>query len=464
MKRCLPPPGRPGKGDRLFNGIVRGYGRSLAWVLRHPLITILMLAATIALNVYLYMIVPKGFFPQQDTGLMIGNIQADQATSFQSMSGKVSQFVEIVKSDPAVAHVTAFTGGGQRNSGFMFVVLKPLKERGVTADEISNRLRPKLAQVPGAALFLQSAQDLRAGGRSGNAQYQYTLQSDDLALLRQWEPAIRATLSNLAELTDVNTDAQDKGLQTSLQLDRDAMARLGVSVRSVDATLNDAYGQRQIATLYEALNQYRVVMEADGKYLQDAESLKNIYVSGSGGKQIPLSQIATVSPTNTPLAVNHQGQFAASTVSFNLAAGVSIGQATTAIDAALARIGVPTGITASFQGGAKIFQQSLSSQPLLIIAAIITIYLVLGMLYESLVHPITILSTLPSAGVGAILALLATRTDLGVLTTSENGVGPDAYAPHAWVQSPHGWHMLRGGWRHVHAGDAPGPRCGRRWW
>ena len=356
-----------------FGLMHRGYAKSLGWALNHPALLLIVFALTIAANVWLYREIPKGFFPQQDTGLMIGGIQADQATSFQSMSSKVSQFVEIVKKDPAVAHVTAFTGGGQRNSGFMFVVLKPLKERAATADEISNRLRPKLAQVAGASLFLQSAQDLRAGGRSGNAQYQYTLQSDDLALLRQWEPAIRATLSNLTELTDVNTDAQDKGLQTSLLLDRDAMARFGITVRNVDATLNDAYGQRQIATLYEALNQYRVVMEADGKYLQDAESLKNIYLTGSGGKQIPLSQVATVSPTNTPLAVNHQGQFAASTVSFNLASGVSIGQATEAIDAALARIGVPTGITASFQGGAKIFQQSLSSQPLLILAAIITI-------------------------------------------------------------------------------------------
>ncbi len=393
----------------------RGYARSLGWSLNHPALLLLVFALTIAANVWLYREIPKGFFPQQDTGLMIGGIQADQATSFQSMSSKVSQFVEIVKRDPAVAHVTAFTGGGQRNSGFMFVVLKPLRERGVTADEIGNRLRPKLAQVPGAALFLQSAQDLRAGGRQGNAQYQYTLQSDDLALLRQWEPAIRATLSNLPELTDVNTDAQDKGLQTSLQLDRDAMARFGITVRNVDATLNDAYGQRQIATLYEALNQYRVVMEADGKYLQDAESLKNIYLTGSGGKQVPLSQIATVAPTNTPLSVNHQGQFAASTVSFNLATGVSIGQATEAIDAALARIGVPTGITASFQGGAKIFQQSLSSQPLLILAAIITIYLVLGMLYESLVHPITILSTLPSAGVGAVLALMMFKMEFSLI-------------------------------------------------
>jgi multidrug efflux pump len=398
-----------------FGLMHRGYAKSLGWALNHPALLLIVFALTIAANVWLYREIPKGFFPQQDTGLMIGGIQADQATSFQSMSSKVSQFVEIVKKDPAVAHVTAFTGGGQRNSGLMFVVLKPLKERAATADEISNRLRPKLAQVAGASLFLQSAQDLRAGGRSGNAQYQYTLQSDDLALLRQWEPAIRATLSNLTELTDVNTDAQDKGLQTSLLLDRDAMARFGITVRNVDATLNDAYGQRQIATLYEALNQYRVVMEADGKYLQDAESLKNIYLTGSGGKQIPLSQVATVSPTNTPLAVNHQGQFAASTVSFNLASGVSIGQATEAIDTALARIGVPTGITASFQGGAKIFQQSLSSQPLLILAAIITIYLVLGMLYESLVHPITILSTLPSAGVGAVLALMMFKMEFSLI-------------------------------------------------
>jgi len=407
------------EGEPKYGGVFglmhRGYAKSLGWSLNHPALLLIVFVLTIAANVWLYREIPKGFFPQQDTGLMIGGIQADQATSFQSMSSKVAQFVEIVKKDPAVAHVTAFTGGGQRNSGFMFVVLKPLKERGATADDISNRLRPKLAQVAGASLFLQSAQDLRAGGRQGNAQYQYTLQSDDLALLRQWEPAIRATLSNVQELTDVNTDSQDKGLQTSLTLDRDAMARLGVTVRNVDATLNDAYGQRQIATLYEALNQYRVVMEADGKYLQDAESLKNIYVTGLGGKQIPLSQVATVAPTNTPLSVNHQGQFAASTVSFNLAPGVSIGQATEAIDTALAKIGVPTAITASFQGGAKIFQQSLSSQPLLILAAIITIYLVLGMLYESLVHPITILSTLPSAGVGAVLALMMFKMEFSII-------------------------------------------------
>ena len=406
---------KAGEHRGIFGFVHRGYARSLGWALNHPALLLLVFVATIGANIYLYSIVPKGFFPQQDTGLMIGNVQADQATSFQSMSTKVTQFVEIVKSDPAVANVTAFTGGGQRNSAFMFVVLKPLKERGVTADEISNRLRPQLARIAGANLFLQSAQDLRVGGRQSNAQFQYTLQSDDLNLLRTWEPAIRATLSNLAELTDVNTDAQDKGLQTSLLIDRDAAARLGVSVRGIDATLNDAYGQRLIATIYEALNQYRVVLEADSRYLQDAESLKSLYVTGSGGKQIPLSEVATVAPTSTPLAVNHQGQFAASTVSFNLAPNVSIGQATIAIDSALAKIGVPTAITANFQGGAKIFQQSLSSQPMLILAALITIYLVLGMLYESLVHPLTILSTLPSAGVGAVLALMMFKMEFSII-------------------------------------------------
>ena len=406
---------KTGEHRGIFGFVHRGYARSLGWALNHPALLLLVFVATIGANIYLYSIVPKGFFPQQDTGLMIGNVQADQATSFQSMSTKVTQFVDIVKSDPAVANVTAFTGGGQRNSAFMFVVLKPLKERGVTADEISNRLRPQLARIAGANLFLQSAQDLRVGGRQSNAQFQYTLQSDDLNLLRTWEPAIRATLSNLAELTDVNTDAQDKGLQTSLLIDRDAAARLGVSVRGIDATLNDAYGQRLIATIYEALNQYRVVLEADSRYLQDAESLKSLYVTGSGGKQIPLSEVATVAPTSTPLAVNHQGQFAASTVSFNLAPNVSIGQATIAIDSALAKIGVPTAITANFQGGAKIFQQSLSSQPMLILAALITIYLVLGMLYESLVHPLTILSTLPSAGVGAVLALMMFKMEFSII-------------------------------------------------
>ncbi len=399
----------------IFGYVHRGYARSLGWALNHPMLLLLVFFATIGGNFYLYSIVPKGFFPQQDTGLMIGNVQADQATSFQSMSTKVTQFVEIVKSDPGVANVTAFTGGGQRNSAFMFVVLKPLKERGVTADEVSNRLRPQLARIAGASLFLQSAQDLRVGGRSSNAQFQYTLQSDDLNLLRTWEPSIRATLSNLPELTDVNTDAQDKGLQTSLLIDRDAAARLGVSVRGIDATLNDAYGQRLVSTIYEALNQYRVVLEADSRYLQDAESLKSLYVTGTGGRQIPLSQVATVAPTSTPLAVNHQGQFAASTVSFNLAPNISIGQATIAIDAALAKIGVPAGISASFQGGAKIFQQSLGSQPMLILAALITIYLVLGMLYESLVHPITILSTLPSAGIGAVLALMMFKMEFSII-------------------------------------------------
>ena len=403
----------PARG--VFARMQRGYARSLGWALRHPALILGALALTIAANVWLYREIPKGFFPQQDTGLMMGFIQADQATSFQSMSQKVSRFVEIVRQDPAVAHVTAFTGGGQRNSGFMFVVLKPLRERGATADDISNRLRPKTAQVAGASLFLVAAQDLRVGGRQSNAQYQYTLQSDDLALLRQWEPAIRATLSTLPELTDVNTDAQDKGLQTSLTLDRDAMARLGVTVRNVDATLNDAYGQRQIATLYEPLNQYRVVMEARSRFLQDAGSLRNVYLSGSGGRQIPLAEVATVAPTSTPLAVNHQGQFAASTVSFNLAPDVSIGQATAAVDAALARIGVPSAVTASFQGSAKLFQQSLSSQPLLILAALVSIYLVLGMLYESLVHPLTILSTLPSAGVGAVLALMMFKMEFSLI-------------------------------------------------
>ena len=316
-------PGGKNRVQRFFEAIQRGYGRSLGWALDHRKTLLLVFFASIAFNVWLYTIVPKGFFPPQDTGLLTGGIQADQATSFQSMSQKVSQFVEIVKEDPAVANVTAFTGGGSRNSGFMFVILKPLKERGVSAEAVIARLRPKLGRVAGANLFLQGGQDLRIGGRQSNAAYQYSIQSDDLALLRRWEPAIRATLSNMKELADVNTDAQDKGLQTSLRIDRDAAMRLGVNVRAMDATLNDAFGQRLVSTIYEALNQYRVVMEADARFLQGPESLKDIYFIGNGGQAIPLLSFATVAPTNAALSVSHQGQFAASTISFNLAEGVS---------------------------------------------------------------------------------------------------------------------------------------------
>jgi multidrug efflux pump len=390
--------------ERAFEKLSGGYARSLDFVLRHGVIVMIVLFLTICLNAYLYYDIPKGFFPQQDTGRLVGGVQADQGISFQAMRQKVADFVEIVRKDPAVESVTAYTGGGQRNSGFMFVALKPLAERKISADQIVARLRGQLAHEPGASLFLVPVQDIRIGGRQSNAQYQYTLQADDLNELRDWEPKIRAALSELPQLADVNTDSQDKGLQTTLIIDRDTAARMGVTASMIDTTLNDAFGQRQVSTIYNPLNQYRVVMEAAPEYWQSSDALRDVYVSARGS-QIPLSTFARYGPTNTPLAVNHQSQFVASTISFNLPVGTSLSQATVAIDNAMARIGVPNSIRGTFAGAARAFQQQASANPLLILAAILTIYIVLGMLYESYVHPITILSTLPSAGVGALLAL-----------------------------------------------------------
>ncbi|MEO8007367.1 MAG: efflux RND transporter permease subunit, partial [Betaproteobacteria bacterium] len=367
------------------------------------------------LNGYLYVIVPKGFFPQQDTGRLSGFIQADQAISFQAMQKKLADFVEIVRQDPAVENVIAFTGGGQRNSGAMFISLKPLNERKLSVDMVIARLRGKLAREPGASLFLMASQDIRMGGRAANAQYQYTLQADELDELRAWEPRIRQALTTLPQLADVNTDSQDKGIQTSLSIDRDAASRLGVRTSTIDATLNDLFGQRQVSTIYTPLNQYRVVMEAAPQYWQSPETLNSVFVSSTDGRQVPLSAFASFGPTSTPLAVNHQGQFVASTISFNLPVGVSLSEATRAINATLGRIGVPTSIQGSFQGTARAFQASLNSQPWLILTALLTVYIVLGILYESVVHPITILSTLPSAGVGALLALLACGTEFSII-------------------------------------------------
>ena len=401
--------------ERGFERLRRGYERSLDWVLDHGLLMMLVLLVTVCLNVYLYLIIPKGFFPQQDTGRLIGFIQADQSISFQAMQPKLASFVDIVRADPAVENVVAFTGGAQRNTGQMFVQLKPLAERKESADKIIARLRVKLANQPGANLFLNPVQDIRVGGRQANATYQYTLQADDLEELRTWEPRIRQAMSQLPELVDVNTDQQDKGLQTTLVIDRDAAARLGVTPSLIDTTLNDAFGQRQVSTIYSALNQYHVVMEAAPEYWQSAGSLDHVYVSTASKAQIPLSAFASYVRTNTSLGVNHQSQFVASTISFNLPEGTSLGQATVAVDDALARIGVPNTIRGSFQGTARAFQDSLNSQPFLILAALLTVYIVLGILYESYVHPITILSTLPSAGVGALLALLLFKTEFSVI-------------------------------------------------
>ena len=453
--------------ERAFEFLLNGYRRSLTWVLNHGVLVLLILAATVALNVHLYIAIDKGFFPQQDTGRLTGMIQGDQSISFQAMKKKQAIFVDKIQHDPAVDTVVAFTGGGQRNGGFMFVSLKPLTERHESADQVIARLRPQLAHVAGASVFLQPVQDIRIGGRQSNAQYQYTLQADDLNELYNWAPKIRDAMAALPELTDVNTDQQSKGLETLLTIDRDTAARLGISAAQIDATLNDAFGQRQISTIYQPLNQYHTVMEVAPQYWQDPSALNGIYLvtapnaaaigatsatnsgvvssaailgstaigasstsigagagnsaANSSGKssavpaQVPLSAFAKFQQSNTPLAVNHQGQFAATTISFNLPPGESLSTATIAIDRACARLGVPTSVHGSFQGNAKAFQDSLSSQPLLILAALVAVYLVLGILYESYIHPLTILSSLPSAGVGALLALMACNTDFSII-------------------------------------------------
>ena len=331
------------------------------------------------------------------------------------MQKRLDRFMSILRADPAVDNVNGFTGGGQRNSANFFVTLKPLKERKASADQVVARLRDRLAHEPGANLFLVPVQDIRIGGRQSNAQYQFTLQADTLDDLRVWEPRVRNALSQLPELADVNTDQQDKGLQTSLVIDRDAAARLGVTMATIDTTLNDAFGQRQVGVIYNPLNQYRVVMELAPPYLQGPQTLERLYVTSSKGAQVPLSAFARIETTNTPLAVNHQSGTPASTISFNLPLNVSLSQATNAIESALKGLGVPVSVRGTFAGTANAFQQSLASQPLLIAAAIVAIYLVLGMLYESLIHPVTILSTLPSAGVGALLALMMFGSEFSII-------------------------------------------------
>jgi multidrug efflux pump len=401
--------------EAVFAWIARGYEKSLSVALRWPLLVLLALGATIALNVYLYNIVPKGFFPRQDTGRIVGSLQADQASSFQAVRVKLADFIKIVQSDPAVESVTGFTGGGQRNGGFMFIQLKPIKERKLTADEVIARLRPKMAAVAGATLFLNPVQDIRIGGRQSNTAYQFTLRSDNLEDLRTWTPRLQRALQDVPELADVNTDQQVRGLQTTLNIDRDSAARLGISMRAITTALNLAFGQSLVSTIYTERNQYRVVLEVAPQYWQGPEALENIYVLSPVKGQVPLSSISKYELTNTALSVNHQGQFAAATISFNLPIGYSLSDAVRATNEAMARIGTPSTLHGSFQGTARAFQESLSSQPFLILAALITVYIVLGILYESTIHPITILSTLPSAGVGALLALMWFNTEFGII-------------------------------------------------
>ncbi|HVU18107.1 MAG TPA: multidrug efflux RND transporter permease subunit [Candidatus Didemnitutus sp.] len=398
-----------------FEKLKDAYERTLRRALRNRLLVFFTLAFTVLLNFYLVAVIPKGFMPQQDNGRLVGNLVADQSISFQAMRQKLVSFVGALRQDPAVDHVVAFTGGGQRNGAFYFVILRPLEERKVSADEVVTRLRRNLSHIPGANLFLQAAQDIRVGGRSSNAQYQYTLSGDDITELRQWEPKIRLALLKVPEIVDVSSDQQDMGLQTSLVVDRDAAMRLGINLNQLDSTLNDLFGQRQVSTIYNPLNQYHVVMEVAPKYWQSPDELAKTYVVSASGAEVPLSNFAHWGYTNTALAVNHQGQFVATTMSFNLAPGKSLSTASRAIELAMARLGVPTSIHGSFQGTAQAYQAALANEPFLISAALLAIYLVLGILYESLVHPLTIISTVFSASSGALLALMVSNIEFSIM-------------------------------------------------
>ena len=402
--------------ERGFDSLHHLYEVYLSWVLRHERLTLALTIATVCVNVSLYVTVPKGFFPQQDTGRLIGTIQAAQDVSFEATAQKLRQYVDIVKADPAVDNVMAFTGGGGAiNTARMFAQLKPLRERKVSADQVIGRIRGKATRVTGATLFMQAVQDIRVGGRPSSSQYQYTLQGDNLKDLNQWAPRLMRRLQRLPQLRDVSTDQQDRGLEAYLAVERDTASRLGVTAQAVDEALYDAFGQRQVSTIYTQLNQYHVVFEVDPRYQQNPDALKDIYVRSSSGSLVPLSAFAHYEPTNTTLAASHQGQFPAVTLSFNLAPGVSLGEAVNVIQAAQREIGIPASIHANFAGTAQAFQSSLANEPLLILAALVAVYIVLGVLYESYIHPITILSTLPSAGVGAILALLICHTEFSVI-------------------------------------------------
>ena len=407
-------------GERIFDAITRAYDRTLTVVLRHPAIVMLIFLATFAVNIQLFKIVPKGFFPQQDNGRMAANIVAQQDVSFAAVYDKMLRYAEILKSDPAIDTVTLFTGGGNgrgttANTGRGFISLKPREERKISADEVINRLRPKLAVVPGATLFLQAVQDVRLGGRLSNAQYQFTLQSDNLDELNTWAPRLVRAMREMPELRDISSDQQNRGLEVPVTIDRQTAARLGVSTRAIDETLYSAFGQRQVSTMYTSLNQYHVVMELEPQYWERPDALSNIYVRSTTGQSVPLTSLTKFRMGTGPIQVNHQGLFPSVTVFFNLAPGVALGDAVRAIDVAEQKMGFPNNISGKFTGTAQAFQSALANQPLLILAALITVYIVLGVLYESLIHPFTILSTLPSAGVGALLALLICRMDLSVI-------------------------------------------------
>jgi len=404
-----------------FKRLLAGYDRSLAWALRHRVAVLLLLALIIVLNVHLYSIIPKGFFPDQDTGRLLGGIQGEQTISSRAMQDKLAAIVNIIKQDPDVESVVGNTEGDRANNGRLYVMLKPLQQRRLRADELMTKFRRQLADLPGASVYLRPAQELRIGTRPSSANYEYALEADQLDALKVWTPRIVNALRGLPELTDVNTDQQDKGQQISLQVDRAAAARLGVTQALIDSTLNDAFGQRQVSVIYMPLNQYHVVMEVAPEYAQNPEALKSIYLSVPAspslpnGAKVPLSAFADFQPTNRALSVNHQGLFPTSTISFNLAPGISLSTARAAINEALNDLALPTSIHGSFQGSAKEFEKTVKNQPWLVLSALVAIYIVLGILYESYIHPLTILSTLPSAGVGALLALLAFDTEFSII-------------------------------------------------
>ncbi len=404
--------------EKGFQWILDVYRRSLGWVLEHSFLVLLVTIGTFFLSLFLFFVIPKDFFPQQDTGRISGTILADQDTSFQSMSQKIRSLVAIVQKDPAVSSVIAFTGGGggtTTNTGRTFIALKPRDQRTATAAQVINRLRPKLTAVAGATLVLQAVQDVRIGGRSSAALYQYTIQSDNLNELNQWGPKLLTVMRHIPQLTDVTSDAQNSGLAANLVIDRATASRLGITPQAIDNILYDGFGEREIATTYTPINQYFVIMEVLPEFWQTPDALKNVYVSAAGGGVVPLAAFTHFQTTTAPLAVNHSGVFPSVTISFNLGPGVALGDAVDLINAAERNAGMPTTITGSFSGTAQQFQVSLANEPLLVLAAILTVYIVLGVLYESYIHPVTILSTLPSAGVGALLALLITNTSLSVI-------------------------------------------------
>ena len=401
--------------ERIFVGMLQAYDRGLRWVLRRHALMLAVTVGTACLSIWLYYVVPHGLFPQQDTGALAGISDAPQDVSFPAMRARQELVNEVVMSHPAVQHMISFIGGGTLNTGNAFIELKPPSARKQSADQVIGELRPKLGRVPGIALYLQSVQDVRVGGRLGRTQYQYTLQDANLAELNAWAPRLLDKLKTLPELRDVASDQQSSAIQLAVEVDRDTASRLGVTLSAVDGALYDAFGQRQVATQYGALNQYRVILEVKPEYQQAPDDLAHLHVTGAGGAQVPLAAIARWRTVPASLSVNHQGQFPAVTLTFNLAPDVSLGQAIDAVGRARRQIGMPAGVYGSFQGTAQAFIDALASEKLLVLAALLAVYIVLGVLYESLVHPVTILSTLPSAGVGALLALMLFKADFSVI-------------------------------------------------